>query len=256
MKHLLFILLLVSYWIDLGNSSPLFYEDLDQDPEELLHDTEECETKLADLEEQLESKEEEVEIWIDRYLDFMESMPQDNDWSLVGELIESPESRLHDLSCESKLASLEKKLEIKEKDVKLWKGKPLDLIERFSIHPKFNKEWYPLAQDWVIKNFKKDSIERNRKLAKFTNYLEEIFVAKLKSLIHGAKYENKITPEFLLKLFKQGVVDMNQINQLLAFGSKQQQIYVEKIVQLYDLQPSFFGLTQSEFCEILGKCLE
>ena len=251
MKHLLFILLLVSYWIDLGNSSPLFYEDLDQDPEDLVHDTEECETKLADLEEQLESKEEEVEIWIDRYLDFMESMPQDNDWSLVGELIESPESRRHDLSCESKLDSLEKKLEIKEKEVKLWKGKPLDLIERFSIHPRFNRKWYAMTQDWVTKNYKKDSIERNRKLVKFTNYLEEIFVAKLKS------YENEMsTPENLAKHLKEGVVDTNQISQLYAFGLKLQQIYVEKIVQLYDIQPSFFGLTQSEFCEILGKCLD
>ena len=233
MKHLHFILLLVSYWIDFGNSRPLFYEDLDQDPEDLVHDTEECETKLADLEEQLESKEEEVEIWIDRYLDFMESMPQDNDWSLVGELIESPESRLHDLSCESKLASLEKKLEIKEKDVKLWKGKPLDLIERFSIHPRFNQEWYAMTQDWVTKNYKKDSIERNRKLVKFTNYVEEMFDAKRKSLLYEKKNENKSTPEHLARLFKEGVVD---IDKLYAFGLKLRQIYVEKIVQLYDFK--------------------
>ena len=211
MKHFHFILLwlvLVTYQIDLGKSSPLFYEDLDQDPENLVHNTEECETKLADLEEQLESKEAEVEIWIDRYLDFMESMPQDNDWSLVGELIESPESRRHDLSCESKLDSLEKKLEMKEKEVKLWKGKPLDLIERFSIHPKFNPEWYSLAQDWVTKNYKKDSIERNRKLVKFTNYLEEMFAAKL---LYGTKYENKSTPEHVAKFLKEGVVDIDKI---------------------------------------------
>ena len=73
-------------------------------------------------------------------------------------------------------------------------------------------------------------------------------VQSMKTKLHLFKY--------LAKLFKESVVDINEISQINAFGSKQQQIYVEKIVQLYDLQPSFFGLTQSEFCEILGKCLE
>ena len=252
MKHLQFILLwlvLVSYRIDLGNSSPLFYEDLDQEPEELVHAIEECEAKLADLEEQLKSKEEEVEIWIDRYIDFLESLPQDDNWSLVGELLEYPESRLRDLSCESKLASLEKKLESKEKEVKIWKEKPLDLIERFSIHPKFNKEWYSLALDWHIKNWKKDTIERNRNMVTFVNYMEEMIVAKVKSLSRGN------TPEQFAKLVQEGVIDDIQMSQLHTFSLKLQQIFVEKVVQFYDIQPSFFGLTQSEFCEILAKCL-
>ena len=158
------------------------------------------------------------------------------------------------MDCQSTLANLKTDLKNLEEELQMWKSMFFDPELQTLPHPKFKQEWYPMVQEWVSENFEEDSIERNRRLFKFTTGLEQIFFAKLKSLFRGTKYENEITPEHVGKLFTEGALDANQMNQAHDFGLQLQQIYVEKIIQLYDLQPSFFGLTQSEFCEIFGKC--
>ena len=158
------------------------------------------------------------------------------------------------MDCEARLASLEADYKNLKEEFKMWKSKFVNNDVQKLPTPEFKREWYPMVQKWVTENYEKDTLERNRKLVKFTEELEETYLTKLKSLFIGTKYENEMSPEYFAKLLKEGALDSNQMEQMHSFGLELQQIYVEKIIQLYDLQPSFFGLTQSEFCEIFGKC--
>ena len=157
------------------------------------------------------------------------------------------------MDCQSTLANLKTDLKNLEEELQMWKSMFFDPELQTLPHPKFKQEWYPMVQEWVIENYEKDNLERNRKLVKFTDDLEQTFLDKFKSLLRGTKYENELLPDFA-KLHKEGVIDANQMDQMHSFGLELQKIYVDKIVQLYNIQPSFFGLTQSEFCEIFGKC--
>ena len=158
------------------------------------------------------------------------------------------------MDCEARLASLEADYKNLKEEFKMWKSKFVNNDIQKLPTPEFNREWYPKVQEWVSENYEKDTPERNRELVEFTNNLEETFVAKLKSLFRGTKYENDMSPEYFAKLHKEGAVDANQMDQMHTFGLELQKIYVAKIIELYNLQPSFFGLTQSEFCEVFGKC--
>ena len=157
------------------------------------------------------------------------------------------------MDCEARLASLEADYKNLKEEFKMWKSKFVSEEVQKLPTPEFKREWYPMVQEWVIENYEKDNLERNRKLVKFTDDLEQTFLDKFKSLLRGTKYENELLPDFA-KLHKEGVIDANQMDQMHSFGLELQKIYVDKIVQLYNIQPSFFGLTQSEFCEIFGKC--
>ena len=158
------------------------------------------------------------------------------------------------MDCEARLASLEADYKNLKEEFKMWKSKFVNNDVQKLPTPEFKTEWYAMTHEWVTENYEKDTLERNRELVEFTNDLEQTFVAKLKSLFRGTKYENDMSPEYFAKLLREGAVDSNQMDQMHAFGLKLQKIYVEKMIQLYDLQPSFFGFTQSEFCEVFEKC--
>lgn len=152
------------------------------------------------------------------------------------------------------MAILETKLEILEERLKMCNAKSSDAydFENLELHPKFNREWYPIANDWVTKNYEKDSIEQNRKLVEFTNQLEQFFIKKLKTLAHG-KYdfgEGEISPEIIMS----DAFNNDDRSQMHELGLKLQQAYVSKMIQFYNLDPKMFNATKLEFCEVFGRC--
>ena len=154
--------------------------------------------------------------------------------------------------CQGKLTDLEWKLEKMQEEVKMWKSNFYENGIKKLPHPEFKSEWYTTVMKWVTENYSENTVEHNRELDKITNNLEQIFVTKLRTLFPNN--DLTITPEYFAKLHKEGAIDDNLMSQVHSFGLKLQQMYVEKVIQLYDLQPSFFKISEAEFCEIFGVC--
>lgn len=154
--------------------------------------------------------------------------------------------------CQGKLTDLEWKLEKLEDEVKMWKSNFFEIGIRKLPHPKFKREWYTTIMEWLKENYKKntDTVERNREMVKIMNNLEEILVTKLKTLFH----KNDLTSKDIKKMFQKGAIDENQQLEAHNFVLKLEQMYVEKVIQLYVLQPSFFEVSEAEFCEIFEIC--
>ena len=152
--------------------------------------------------------------------------------------------------CQGKLTDLEWKLEKLEDEVKMWKSNFFEIGIRKLPHPKFKREWYTTTMEWLYEDHKKNTVERKQEMVKIINNLEEILVTKLKTLFH----KNDLTSKDIEKMFQEGAIDENQYLEAHNFGLKIEQVYVEKVIQLYDLQPSLFEVSEAEFCEIFGMC--
>ena len=152
--------------------------------------------------------------------------------------------------CQGKLTDLEWKLEKMQEEVKMWKSNFYEIGIKKLPHPEFKSEWYTTVMKWATENYEKDTIEHNREMVKIANDLEQIFTTKLKTLFPN----NDLTSRDVEKLFQDGAIDENQKMEVHDFGLKLQQMYVEKVIQLYDLQHSFFEISEAEFCEIFGIC--
>ena len=75
-------------------------------------------------------------------------------------------------------------------------------------HEDFKREWYPETQGWVIENYEKDSVEKNKKLVAFTNRLETNFIDKLRN---ETGFGN-LTFEVFSEMHKNGSLDSEVIS--------------------------------------------
>ena len=75
-----------------------------------------------------------------------------------------------------------------------------------AAHKDFDRDWFPTTQDWVRKNYVKDSIEENRKLVAFTNALESALKEKLQNIKHN------MTQETFAEMQKNGTIDPQVIS--------------------------------------------
>jgi len=124
-----------------------------------------------------------------------------------------------------------------------------------SPHPDFIREWYDIALNYATEHYKEKTIEENEKFAKFTTFLDVYMHDYIKNMTKIDDLDIVEGSNLLRQMYENGTIGEAEMSAVYNMGAILQQIYVQRIVQIYDLAPSFFpNGTVETFCEIFEIC--